>query len=360
MSFIFKAFSFLVALSFGFSGLMAQEEATKTPASDPTVEDTRDPDFLAWLADFKAEALSKGISETTLDDVLPAITPIKRVIKRDRSQPEVVQTYASYLKARVSDWRIRKGKERYAGDTNTLKAATDRFGVQERFIAAIWGIETNYGTVPLSYSVFDAIATLAYDPRRAKRFRGEFFAALEILDKGEATLDQMKGSWAGAMGQPQFMPVSYQRFAIDQDGDGTKNIWTSKADIHASIAHYLSSFQWRADQTWGRKVKLPTNDEKSLTGAQADGIAAPGSCKRFKSIGIWRDLQDWQALGVRRVNGDDLPARTGLPTALIPGDENDGEGYLIYQNFCSIMRYNPSFKYALAVGLLSDQIAAKE
>lgn len=320
----------------------------------------RDPEFELWLDLFRSDALKEGIKAETLDAVLPYIKPLKRVITRDRNQPEKVQTYASYLAARVSKWRINKGRERIAQDKATLEAAEQRFGVQSRFIAAIWGIETNYGTIDLSYSVFDAIATLAYDPRRAKRFRGELMASLHILDRGDATLDMMKSSWAGAMGQPQFMPASYQRFAIDQDGDGAKNIWTSKADIHASIAHYLKTYQWRNDQTWGRRVLLPKGGEQSLQAAQSEGLTPPGTCGPYKTMGIWRDLQDWQNLGVRKISGDDLPKRQDLPAALIIGDAGDGEGYLVYQNFCAVMRYNPSFKYALAVGLLSDEITKKD
>ncbi|NVJ99081.1 MAG: lytic murein transglycosylase [Alphaproteobacteria bacterium] len=316
----------------------------------------RDPAFQTWIDEVRTEALSKGIGAETLDIVLPTIVPIERVIKRDRNQPEVKQTYARYLTSRVSAWRKDKGAKMLQEHQGALQSAAEKYGVQSRFIAAIWGIETNYGTVPLSYSVFDAVATLAYDKRRAARFRRELFAALEILDKGHASFDLMKGSWAGAMGQPQFMPENYLKFAVDLDGDGARNIWTSEADVFGSIANYLRSYGWVDDQTWGRKVKLPEGGEQSLQGMQSDGLSPDRWCAAYKSMGVWRDLQEWQALGVRRLNGKDLPARS-IPAALIVGDEGDGEGYLVYRNFCSVMRYNPSFKYALAVGLLSDAIA---
>lgn len=329
-------------------GAVAQEEA-------PSVQPERDPAFQAWLDEVRAEALEKGIAARTLDQVLPTIVPVERVIKRDRNQPEVKQTYARYLKSRVSDWRKEKGAKMMAEHGEALRSAGAKYGVQPRFIAAIWGIETNYGTVPLSYSVFDAVATLAYDKRRAARFRRELFASLEILDKGHASLELMKGSWAGAMGQPQFMPEAYLQFAVDHDGDGSRNIWTSKEDVFASIANYLKHYGWADDQTWGRKVKLPEGGETSLQGVQADGLAPDRWCAAYKSMGVWRDLQEWQSLGVRRLNDKDLPTRS-IPAALIVGDEGDGEGYLVYRNFCSVMRYNPSFKYALAVGLLADVI----
>ncbi|SDD66992.1 lytic murein transglycosylase [Kordiimonas lacus] len=333
---------------------LASDEAAPTAVTEP--EPAQDAAFKSWLDGVRTEALERGIKSETLDQVLPTIVPVERVIKRDRNQPEVKQTYAMYLKSRVSDWRKEKGALMMKEHADALRSAGERYGVQPRFIAAIWGIETNYGTVPLSYSVFDAVATLAYDKRRAARFRRELFAALEILDKGYADFDLMKGSWAGAMGQPQFMPENYLKYAVDHDGDGHRDIWTSKSDVFASIAHYLKSYGWQDDQTWGRKVKLPKGGEASLQGTQADGIQPDRWCAAYKSMGVWRDLQEWQELGVRRLNGKDLPPRS-IPAALIVGDEGDDEGYLVYRNFCSVMRYNPSFKYALAVGLLSDVIA---
>lgn len=342
----------LCALVMGSSQTYAQSTQSVEQSEEANLPD---PEFVKWLEDFKTEARSKGISEATIESALSNVTPIVRVITRDRNQPEVKQTYATYLTARVSDWRKRKGAEALVTHSESLKAAAEKFGVQERFVAAIWGVETNYGTVPLSYSVFDAVATLAYDKRRGARFRRELFAALEILDLGLTTLDKLKGSWAGAMGQPQFMPESYLQYAVDMDGDGQRDIWETGPDVHGSIANYLNSFGWRNDQTWGRKVKLPVGQEAELVGKQEEGLSPDRQCASFKSMGVWRDLQDWQAIGVRRLDGTDLPPRS-IPAALIVGDEGDGEGYLVYRNFCSIMRYNPSFKYALAVGLLSDAI----
>lgn len=334
---------FAMALAYS-SALVAEESAPNEDAA-----------FQTWLEAVKVEARERGIKEETLDQALSNITPIVRVIKRDRNQPEVKQTYARYLKSRVSQWRKDKGAVMVRENNADLSKAADAYGVQNRFIAAIWGIETNYGTVPLTYSVFDAVATLAYDKRRAKRFRRELFASLEILDQGLTTFDKMKGSWAGAMGQPQFMPENYLKYAVDLDENGQKDIWDSRADVFGSIANYLKSYGWRNDQTWGRKVKLPAGGEITLQANQQDGVSPDRFCKAYKSMGAWRDLQDWQSLGVRRLNGKDLPD-VSIPAALIVGDEGDDEGYLVYRNFCSIMRYNPSFKYALAVGLLSDEI----
>jgi len=347
------------------SNVVAQESTVTEPQADTAAEVSTSPAteaealekaaFASWIEGVRQEALERGIGATTLDLVLPRIQPIERVITNDRNQPEVKQPYAAYLKARVSEWRKNKGALMMAEHSDALQSAAEKYGVQPRFIAAIWGIETNYGTIPLTYSVFDAVATLAYDKRRAARFRRELFAALEILDKGYANYDLMKGSWAGAMGQPQFMPEAYLQFAVDHDGDGMRDIWESKVDVFASIAHYLQSYGWDEGKTWGRKVKLPKGGEKSLQGEQAAGLEPAKWCKAYKTLGVWRDLQEWQALGVRRITGKDLPERS-IPAALVVADEGDDEGYLVYSNFCSVMRYNPSFKYALAVGLLSDAI----
>ena len=330
-----------------FSAPLVAENATAAPEASIA--------FQAWLADVRTEALERGIQQETIDIALADVKQRKRIVKRDRSQPEVKQTYARYLKSRVSVWRKEKGALKVRENDAALSKAAEKFGVQNRFIAGIWGIETNYGTVPLTISVFDAVATLAFDKRRGKRFRRELFASLEILDKGYTSFDKLKGSWAGAMGQPQFMPENYLKYAVDMDGDGQRDIWDNKADVFGSIANYLKSYGWNNSQTWGRKVLLPEGGEQSLQAKQADGVTPDRFCKAYKTMGAWRDLQDWQALGVRRLNGSDLPKVT-IPAALIVGDKGDGAGYLVYRNFCSIMRYNPSFKYALAVGLLSDEI----
>ncbi len=339
----------LIALT---PAVFAQGEAVQQIAPE------EEPAFVSWLEGVHKEALERGIKQETLDTALSNIKLKVKVIKRDRNQPEIKQPYARYLKSRVSDWRKTRGKTKVIENDEALTAAAEKFGVQNRFVASIWGIETNYGTVPLTISVFDSLVTLAYDKRRGKRFRRELFAALEMIDKGHTSYEHMKGSWAGAMGQPQFMPENYLKYAVDMDGDGERDIWTNKADVFGSVANYLKSYGWRNDQTWGRKVKLPEGGEQSLQAVQADGVTPDRWCKAYKSMGAWRDLQDWQALGIRRLDGTDLPTRS-LPAALIIGDEGDGEGYLVYRNFCSIMRYNPSFKYALAVGLLSDVIDKK-
>ena len=376
-----KIFSAVLWCVAGFPA-MAQDQPDTAPASQPATSSgaapvsdgqpessdaasDEDAAFAGWLDAFRSEALGRGIRSETLDTAFADIKLLKRVITRDRNQPEVVQTYAAYLEKRVSPWRREKGAAMMQDHMDDLAAIGRDYNVQPRFIAAIWGVETNYGTIPLTISVFDAVATLAYDPRRAKRFRRELFAAVEILDKGYAGIDLMKGSWAGAMGQPQFMPENYLKFAVDRDGDGMRDIWSNRLDVFASIANYLRHYGWRNDLTWGRPVMLPApgaadtadgrSGEEALSAPQADGVRPAGHCRAYKSLGAWRSLGDWQAMGLRRVDGSDLPTRD-IPAALVLGDANDGRGWLVYDNFCSIMRYNPSFKYALSVGLLSDAI----
>lgn len=310
--------------------------------------------FDNWLFQLQQEARDEGISETTLELAFSEITPpVKRVIERDRTQPERVQTYDDYLTARVTQWKVDKGKELMAQHQALLEEVGKKYGVQPRFIAAIWGMETNFGTYPIREPLFNVLATLAFDNRRAAYFRGNFMAALKILDSGFPSYEQLTSSWAGAMGQSQFMPDSYLEYAVDFDQDGRADIWTTEADVFASIANYFKARNWQDDQTWGRKITLPPNGEQTLVGRQSDGLTPDQYCKRYDSLGIWRDLQEWQALGVRKSGGGDLPTRS-LPAALVLADTGDNETYLVYRNFCSIMSYNPAFKYALSIGLLSD------
>ncbi len=319
-----------------------------------TIQAQEDEAFAVWLTQLKQEARDEGISEATITQAFSEITPpVKRVIERDRTQPERVQTYNDYLDARVTDWKVTTGKELMAKHETLLKQVGAAYGVQPRFIAAIWGMETNFGTYPIREPLFNVLATLAYDTRRAAYFRANFIAALKILDSGFPSYEQLTSSWAGAMGQSQFMPDSYLEYAVDFDQDGHANIWTSEADVFASIANYFKARNWNDDQTWGRKVKLPSSDTSGLVGRQSDGLTPDQTCRRYDSLGIWRDLQDWQTLGVRKADGSDLPTRS-LPAALVLADEGDDEAYLVYRNFCAIMSYNPAFKYALSIGLLSD------
>jgi len=297
-------------------------------------------DFARWLADFKQEARENGISDATLDAAFVGVKPSPRVVKLDRSQPETIQTFQDYFEKRVTPYRIELGRKQYRENQKLFQQIESRFGVQGRFIAAFWGMETSYGRFSGGHYVIGALTTLAYDPRRAKFFRKQLMDALIILDEGHITVDKMKGSWAGAMGQTQFMPSTFRAYAMDGDGDGKINIWESKADAFASAANYLSSIGWRGDQTWGREVLLPDDFDQALI--------------KDKSK---KTLAEWQALGVRKMFGKNLPKRDLIAMVVQP----DGPGeraFITYPaNYSAILDWNRSHKFAISVGTLADAIA---
>ncbi len=311
--------------------------------------------FRAFLSEMRAAALERGIGAATLDAVLPTIRLHRRAVEQDRSQPEFVDTYERYLR-RVSPRRIERGRELIARQGDMIREVAAVYGVQPRFVVAIIGLESDYGTYPITEPLFDVVATLAYDVRRSAQFRRELLAALEIVDKGYATVDEMKSSWAGALGVPQFAPSNVLRLAVDHDEDGRIDLWTVNPDVIASVANYLRDTGWRDDQTWGREVGLPDGGEDTLPALRDGALVPDATCRSYESLGPWRGLREWQTLGVRRADGSDLPTRN-LPAALITADPGDDRGYVVYRNFCSLMRYNPAFRYALSIGLLADALA---
>ena len=312
--------------------------------------------FQTFLQSVRAEALERGIAAATLDAVLPTIELHRRAIESDRSQAEFVDTYERYLR-RVSPRRIERGRALLDEHGEMIRSVAAAYGVQPRFVVAIIGLESDYGTYPIDEPLFDVLATLAYDDRRSAQFRRELLAAFELLDKGYATLDELKSSWAGGLGVPQFTPTNVLKLGVDHDKDGRIDLWHIGPDVIGSVANYLRTTGWRADQTWGREVRLPDGREDSLAAPGNDVLAPDAACRTYESLGPWHGLERWQALGVRRADGGDLPARN-LPAAFIAGDRGDGRGYVVYRNFCSLLQYNPAFRYALAVGLLADAIAA--
>jgi membrane-bound lytic murein transglycosylase B len=310
--------------------------------------------FQAFLAEIRDTALERGIRAETVDSILPGIRIHRQAVVADRAQAEFVDTYERYLR-RVSPQRIEQGRALLSAHGEMIRTVAAEYGVQPRFIVAIIGLESNYGTYPISEPLFDVLATLAFDGRRGAQFRAQLLAGLEIVDKGLATPEEMKSSWAGALGVPQFTPTNVLEIAVDHDQNGRIDLWNVGPDVIASVARYLQRTGWRADQTWGREVALPPGGEETLAASMADGREPPAVCRNYQSLGAFRGLADWQALGVRSADGADLPARD-LPAALIAGDPGDDRGWLIYRNFCALMRYNPAFRYALSVGLLADAI----
>jgi len=289
--------------------------------------------------DFKQEARKNGISEAILEEAFEGVKPSPRVVKLDRSQPETIQTFQDYFEKRVTPYRIELGRKQYRENRKLFQQIESRFGVQGRFIAAFWGMETSYGRFSGGHYVIGALTTLAYDPRRAKFFRKQLMDALIILEEGHITVDKMKGSWAGAMGQTQFMPSTFRAYAMDGDGDGKINIWESKADAFASAANYLSSIGWRSDQTWGREVLLPSGFDQDLIKEK-----------------VAKTLAEWQALGVRKMFGKNLPTRD-LVAMVVQPDGPGERAFITYPaNYSAILDWNRSHKFAISVGTLADAI----
>ena len=295
--------------------------------------------FEAFLAGVRADAQRSGVSAGTLQRALANIRPNDRVLELDRRQPEFTQTWEQYRDARLSQSRIDNGRRAFSENRPTLDAVQGRFKVPARVVVAIWGLETNYGGFTGNFNVVESLATLAWDGRRSAYFRNELMAALRILDAGHVTPERMRGSWAGAMGHPQFMPSNFDRLAVDMDGDGRRDIWDSRADALGSIANYLARSGWREEELWGREVVLPAGFN-------------PDEARRDNT----RPLRDWARIGVRRPDGAPLPALDLETAILLPGGPG-GQAFAIYPNFNVIRRYNPSNYYALAVGMLSDRVA---
>jgi membrane-bound lytic murein transglycosylase B len=306
--------------------------------------------FDAWLDGVRAEALKRGIKPEIVSQALTGIKPVPRVIKRDRNQSEFKLTMARYQKHVVTPRNIKIGRKKAKRYENLLSRVAKTYGVQPRFILAIWAIETRYGAVKANKPLFPAIATLAFDKRRSSYFRKQIFAALQMINRGHIDLASMYGSWAGAMGQPQFMPSSYLAFAQDFDGDGRRDIWKNEGDVFASIANYLAKHGWRSDMTWGRAVRVPPGVIAGL--GKPDRRAAPG-CRA--TTYPQKRLSQWQELGVRKIDGTDLPTRD-LKAALIRPDGDKGDSYLVYRNYAAIMAYNCAHLYAVTVGTLADRI----
>ena len=296
--------------------------------------------FADWLKELRSDAQAKGISQKTLNEALQNVQPIDRVLELDRKQPEFTLTFRDYMTRVVNDARIEEGKRLLVEHRTLLEQASRKHGVQPRFIVALWGIESDFGRITGGYPVISALATLAYDGRRSKFFRQELMNALQIIDQGHIAAANMTGSWAGAMGQSQFMPSSFLNFAVDLDGDGRRDIWTSLPDVFGSIANYLGKSGWDDNLTWGRPVSLPSGFQSS----------------EYATLQVRKTLSEWQALGVRKIDGSNLPTQRDLVASIVkPGDGDDA--FLAYDNYRVIMKWNRSLYFATAVGTLSDRLA---
>lgn len=298
------------------------------------------PEFAKFLADVRNEAKAKGLKPSTLV-VLDDVPLLQDVIDRDRKQPEKTMTFARFLELILTEQRIATGRQVLEENKALLEATSKKYGVPKEIIVALWGIESKYGAITGDFPVVHSLATLAWEGRRREFFRKELLHALAILDQGHIDAARFKGSWAGAMGQCQFMPTTFASYAADGDGDGKRDIWTNKADVFASAAHYLSKLRWDTKTRWGREVTLPEKLDPSLIGMKQKP----------------RSISEWRKLGLTTLDGTELPDEAKHAWLLRPDGET-GSALLAYPNFKVILNWNRSHYFAALIGMLADRIAA--
>lgn len=330
--------SLAIALSTPFIGgaaLANQQLMTEVDARAAT--DVSYANFQQWLEGFRRYAAGEGVSEATLSKAFDGLRYLERVVELDGYQPEFVRPIWEYLDTAVSSTRINTGREKFADHRDTALQMQQRFGVPAEIIVAIWGIESNYGSNFGDFSTLESLATLAYDGRRRDFARGELLAALRIIDEGDIAADQMKGSWAGAMGHTQFIPSSFEAYAVDGDDDGRRDIWGSIPDVMASTANYLDKAGWQTGQPWGVEIRLPEGFDYAQTER--------------------RSSAEWHSQGVQAQQGE-LPDFDSAAIVIPAGA--DGPAFLVGANFRAILRYNNATSYALAVATLGDAIAGRD
>jgi lytic murein transglycosylase len=322
-------------------------------------EDSNQTGFQVYLQQLRSRALAQGVSARTLDSVLPTLTYNQRVVDLDQSQPggsatsapSATPAFAPYRAKHVSADLIARGRNAYATQRYNLQKVEVETGVPESIMVSIWGQETNYGGYTGNFDLANSLATLAYEGRRRPLFEGELIDTLKLMDRG-ISRGQLKGSWAGATGYPQFMPSAYLRLARDGDGDGKADIWTSPADALASIGNYLVNAGWRKGEPWAVPVSVPASLDRSAIATRMVGPRCPRVHARHSR---WLTMREWRALGVTQLGGSSVPENE-LATLLEP----DGPGataYLTFGNYRAILDYNCSNFYALSVGLLADAVA---
>ena len=319
---------------------LAQEPAA-VPAPAP-------PTFEAWLASLKAEALTRGIRQEVVDAAFTDVQPIASVLERDRSQAEFTLDLEKYLKRRLTRDTIRTAQAMYTKHRALLAKIGLHYGVSPRVIVAVWGLESNFGRFAGVRPTIPTLTTLAYDPRRATLFRGELFSALEIVNRGDIELEHLKGSWAGALGQPQFMPSSYLQYAQDFDEDGRRDIWSSPADVFASVAFYLHEHGWTDKESWGVEVRVPADVKARL----ADVQLREDGCRAERLMSTVQPLSHWRNLGLRTTGNRPLAKSSRTASLVAAGSRT----FLVYSNYDAFLSYNCAHTYALSVGLLADRL----
>lgn len=294
--------------------------------------------FTVWLEAFKEQARREGISQNTLDAAFKGVEPSDDIITLDNTQPEKKIDFYRYVERIVSKQRVENGRENIADNRDLLNKVSSEYGIAPQFIVALWGIETAYGENQGDIPIIESLATLAYDGRRAELFRNELLMALKILDADHIDLYDFLGSWAGAMGQCQFMPSSYLKYAVDYNQDGKRDIWNTRSDVFASIANYLKEHGWKENLGWGMAATIPA------------------SVKQSSQEGTVKTLKQWRESGVRFRTSLVLP-EDHTPLKLVYPDDDQVAGYLVTSNYDVLMKWNRSQYFATAVGLLADSIA---
>lgn len=296
-------------------------------------------EFALCVDNLKTQAREAGLSDDVIVNVLANVKYNPRVIELDRKQPELTQTFHNYLYGRLTRQRVEQGRRLLAQHSRFLNQLTAKYGVPPQYLIALWGLETNYGAYTGNAPVLDSLATLACDERRNDFFRAELFEALRLVQNKVIGPEQMLGSWAGAMGNMQFMPSTYRQHAVDADGDGRADLWNSLHDTFTSVARYLNDLGWERGYRWGREVKLP----KNFPYQQANAAT-------------WLPLSEWRKLGVTTATGKTLPGDS-LPAAILLPSGRNGPAFAVYHNFNVVTRWNNSQFYALVAGLLADGIS---
>jgi membrane-bound lytic murein transglycosylase B len=332
---------FVKVVAVVFAALLASAQERAAPASP------QEP-FEPWLARLTAEARERGFDERVISQTLSGLEPLPRVVQSDRNQAELVMTLDRYVSARVTTAMVRRGREMARTHATLLARLESMYGVPRQYLIAIWGIESRFGRLIGQTPVFQALATLAWEPRRADFFRAQLFDAMRMVERGDIDVPRMTGSWAGAMGQTQFMPSSYLQYAVDFDSDGRRDIWTSTPDALASIANYLKGYGWEPGLTWGREVRLSETLRTTIESMPQRGAG----CYAIRTMTGRQSLDEWRRLGVTRLNGTALPRGEVEAGMALVGER----AFLAYQNYDAILGYNCAHFYALSVSLLADRI----
>jgi membrane-bound lytic murein transglycosylase B len=292
----------------------------------------------AFVQEIRNAAMKAGVSPHTIELSLNNFHPLAHVIELDQKQPESTITFEDYYERTATTGRIEKGQAMLAQEGPLLEHIYATYGVEPSILVSLWGMESSFGASQGNYSVIQSLATLSYEGRRHDFFKGELIKAMQIVDEGDVSYQDMIGSWAGAMGQVQFMPSTFQTYAVDFTGDGKRDIWHSDADALASAANYLSQLGWKTGEKWGREIALPANFDSSLAGRD-----------KMQPVEIWKRM------GIKTIDGSAVP-EAGIDAAVVLPDGEGGRAFLVYNNFNIIMRWNRSTFFAATVGLMADEM----